>query len=48
MTDEVLIGRLGAQGDGVAAGEELYIPFTLPGERVQVMRHGQRGGSLLR
>lgn len=35
---EVLIEELGADGDGVArlAGRPLYVPFTLPGERVRV------------
>lgn len=42
MTDEVEIERLGAQGDGVAEGGALYVPYTLPGERVRVVRHGDR------
>jgi 23S rRNA (uracil1939-C5)-methyltransferase len=35
---EVTIERLGAQGDGVAEGPggTLFVPFTLPGERVRV------------
>ncbi|MGZ5849305.1 MAG: class I SAM-dependent RNA methyltransferase [Methyloceanibacter sp.] len=38
MEREVEIGRLGAQGDGVAQGPEgpLFVPFALPGERVRV------------
>ena len=38
MELEVRIERLGAQGDGVAQGTNglLFVPFTLPGERVQV------------
>src|SRR5262245_8695611 len=38
MELEVRIDRLGAQGDGVAEGPEgpLFVPFTLPGERVDV------------
>jgi hypothetical protein len=38
MELEVRIERLGAQGDGVAQGPDglLFVPFTLPGERVQV------------
>lgn len=38
MTLEVTIERLGAQGDGVAetANGPLFVPFTLPGERVRV------------
>jgi 23S rRNA (uracil1939-C5)-methyltransferase len=35
---EVEIARLGAQGDGVAEGPEgpVFVPFTLPGERVRI------------
>ncbi len=38
MPLEVEIDRLGAQGDGVAEGPDgpLFVPFTLPGERVRV------------
>lgn len=40
MTDarELLIRRIGAQGDGVADldGEPVFVPFTLPGERIEV------------
>jgi len=38
MELEVEIERLGAQGDGVAQGpgEPLFVPFTLPGERVRI------------
>jgi 23S rRNA (uracil1939-C5)-methyltransferase len=43
MTDEVEIERLGAQGDGVAESGALFVPCTLPGERVRVVRHGDRG-----
>ncbi|MDH3665601.1 MAG: class I SAM-dependent RNA methyltransferase [Paracoccaceae bacterium] len=43
MADEVEIESLGAQGDGVAEGGTLFVPFTLPGERVRVVRHGERG-----
>ncbi|MBK0401272.1 class I SAM-dependent RNA methyltransferase [Limibaculum sp. M0105] len=42
MGDEVTIDRLGAQGDGVAEGGTLFVPFTLPGERVRVIRQGTR------
>jgi 23S rRNA (uracil1939-C5)-methyltransferase len=44
MSTEFLVERLGAQGDGVAATENgpLYIPFTLPGERVTASRDGDR------
>jgi len=39
MELEVEIERLGAQGDGVAEGPEgpIFVPFTLPGERVRVV-----------
>ena len=35
---EVVISRLGAQGDGIADGDghQLFVPFTLPGEKVSV------------
>jgi 23S rRNA (uracil1939-C5)-methyltransferase len=38
MELEVEIARLGAQGDGVAEGAEgpIFVPFTLPGERVRI------------
>jgi len=38
MELEVRIGRLGAQGDGVTEGPDgqLFVPFTLPGELVDV------------
>jgi 23S rRNA (uracil1939-C5)-methyltransferase len=45
MADEVVIESLGARGDGVAAGGALYVPYTLPGERVRVVRYGDRAGS---
>jgi 23S rRNA (uracil1939-C5)-methyltransferase len=42
---ELLIRRLGAQGDGVAdlAGRPVFVPFALPGERVSVEVEGDRG-----
>jgi 23S rRNA (uracil1939-C5)-methyltransferase len=47
MADDVEIKSLGAQGDGVAVdaagGGALYVPYTLPGERVRVLRRGDRG-----
>jgi len=38
MELEVRIERPGAQGDGVAQGPDgpLYVPFTIPGERVRI------------
>jgi 23S rRNA (uracil1939-C5)-methyltransferase len=45
MRVETEVARLGAQGDGIAeiAGEPVYIPFTLPGERVAAEIDGTRG-----
>lgn len=42
---ELEIVRLGAQGDGVAEGPAgaVYVPFTLPGERVSAEIAGERG-----
>ncbi len=40
--DEVVIERMGAQGEGVAAGP-VYAPFTLPGEQVRLRIQGDRG-----
>ena len=48
MADEVEIESLGARGDGVAEGGALYVPYTLPGERVRVVRHGDLGGGRAR
>lgn len=44
-TETVTIDRLGAEGDGIAHGENgpLYVPFTLPGDRVAVARVKNRG-----
>jgi len=38
MALEVEIGSLGAQGDGIAEGPDgpLFVPFSLPGERVSI------------
>ncbi len=47
---EVTIARLGAGGDGVAEGASgpVYVPFTLPGERVVIARKpGEDRGDLL-
>ncbi|MEO0822627.1 MAG: class I SAM-dependent RNA methyltransferase [Pseudomonadota bacterium] len=43
MTDIVEIETVGARGDGVAEAGALFVPGTLPGERVRIARHGQRG-----
>lgn len=43
---DVVIERLGAQGDGVASGpggEALFVAYALPGERVRVEAEGERG-----
>lgn len=44
MTEIVTIETLGHQGDGVAQGPRgpIYVPFTLPGERVLVGADGER------
>ncbi|MEP5153151.1 class I SAM-dependent RNA methyltransferase [Planktotalea sp.] len=39
--EDYLIERLGHQGDGIAAGP-IFVPRTLPGERVQGVRDGDR------
>jgi 23S rRNA (uracil1939-C5)-methyltransferase len=45
MRVELVVARLGAQGDGIAETENgpVYIPFTLPGERVIAELDGPRG-----
>lgn len=47
---EVEIARLGSGGDGIAegAGGPIYVPFTLPGERVVIVldKGGDRGSLL--
>lgn len=47
MAEEMMldIGRVGAQGDGVAevAGAPVFVPFTLAGERVRAAVEGARG-----
>ncbi|MBF0562712.1 MAG: class I SAM-dependent RNA methyltransferase [Alphaproteobacteria bacterium] len=42
---ELTIDSVGAQGDGVATfkGGPVYIPYTLPGERIRASLAGQRG-----
>jgi 23S rRNA (uracil1939-C5)-methyltransferase len=44
-TQAIDIVRLGAQGDGVADGPSgpIFVPYALPGERVQVDVRGERG-----
>lgn len=45
MTEIVRIERVGHRGDGIAETESgrLLVPFTLPGERVEIERAGERG-----
>jgi 23S rRNA (uracil1939-C5)-methyltransferase len=45
MTSEHVIETLGSRGDGIARGDDgpIYIPFTLPGERVRANVDGERG-----
>lgn len=45
---EVDIDSLGARGDGIARldGEALFVPFTVPGERVVARVEGRRGDGL--
>src|SRR6202158_1145932 len=46
MADErLVIDRVGHQGDGIAisGGEQVYIPYVLPGETVTISRTGDRG-----
>nr|WP_325261643.1 class I SAM-dependent RNA methyltransferase [uncultured Rhizobium sp.] len=44
-TVHVTINRLGAQGDGVANGEDgpVYVPYALPGETLAIARNGDHG-----
>ncbi len=46
---EITIDSIGQHGDGIGeiGGERVYVPFTLPGERVEISREGERG-TLLR
>jgi 23S rRNA (uracil1939-C5)-methyltransferase len=49
MELEVEITRLGAQGDGVAESPDapIFVPFTLPGERVRVVVDGNDHARLI-
>lgn len=44
MSEEVTISAIGRRGDGIAEtpSGRVHIPFTLPGERVQIEREGER------
>lgn len=48
MAETVRIGAIGHRGDGIAErpGPPLYVPFTLPGERVLVEERDGRGALL--
>jgi 23S rRNA (uracil1939-C5)-methyltransferase len=43
---DLTVERVGAQGDGIAhfAGEPVFLPFTVPGDRVRVRLGVRRGG----
>jgi len=43
MSERVEIDHVGHQGDGVTAGaERIFVPYTLPGETVEIVREGER------
>jgi 23S rRNA (uracil1939-C5)-methyltransferase len=46
--ETLTIERVGAQGDGVASGEKgpVFVPFTLPGERVNCAVKGSEGTAM--
>src|SRR6516165_9504951 len=43
---ELSVERLGAQGDGIGerGGEPVFLPFTVPGDRVRAQLGARRGG----
>jgi 23S rRNA (uracil1939-C5)-methyltransferase len=43
---DLTVERIGAQGDGIAAfeGEPVFLPFTVPGDRVRALLGTKRGG----
>jgi 23S rRNA (uracil1939-C5)-methyltransferase len=45
MSETVTIAAMGRQGDGVAEtpGGRVHVAFTLPGERAEIARDGERG-----
>jgi len=49
MSEELVIDSIGRQGDGVASTAQgrVHVSYTLPGERVEIAREGERG-TLLR
>ena len=47
---EVIVERLGARGDGIATletGDQIYIPFAAPGDRLKVRVGRKRGDGRL-
>ncbi|MEO8667012.1 MAG: TRAM domain-containing protein [Bauldia sp.] len=48
MVETVTISALGHSGDGIAEidGERVFVPFTLPGEVVEVEQRGERAAAL--
>ncbi|MGF1444992.1 MAG: class I SAM-dependent RNA methyltransferase [Pikeienuella sp.] len=42
MSEEYVIDRLGAQGDGIVGDSRVFVPYALPGERVRASRLGDR------
>ena len=42
MTETVEILRVGHAGDGITA-DGLFVPYTVPGDVVRVIREGARG-----
>ncbi|MBZ6075884.1 class I SAM-dependent RNA methyltransferase [Microvirga puerhi] len=45
MAEQVIIERLGAKADGIAEtdGGHVFVPYTLPGETVEIEREDSRG-----
>src|SRR5229473_1126507 len=43
---ELSVERVGARGDGIAqhGGEPVFLPFTVPGDRVRARLGARRGG----
>ena len=45
MTDKVTIGELGGRGDGITTldGKSIFIPFSAPGDKVDIKVDGNKG-----
>jgi hypothetical protein len=43
---DLTVERVGAEGDGIAhfEGKPVYLPFTVPGDRVRALLGSRRGG----